>query len=299
MKVFYSDTFDLPLPEGHRFPGQKYGMLRRRLLVERILTPHHLSESPLVDPDDIARAHASTYIAAIESGDIDPMIMRRIGLPWSAHLVTRTKATMGGAVEAVAHALEDGISGQLAGGTHHAHHDFGAGYCVFNDFAVAALAALSKGWAKRIAVVDLDVHQGDGNAAMLSPRNDIFVLSIHGQKNFPFRKVDSDLDVALPDGTDDAGYMDALRPALAQVFAFRPDLILYQTGVDPLEQDRLGRLSLTFDGLMARDRHVLSEAKRHGIPVSMGIGGGYAVPIEDTVTAYANTYRVVREVFGV
>ena len=298
MKVFASDTFDLDLPPEHRFPGRKYGMLRRRLLGDGVFGPNDIAASPLADDAALLRAHARSYVEALETGAIAPSAMRRIGFPWSERIVLRARATAGGAVAAATQALRDGVSGQLAGGTHHAHHDFGAGYCLYNDFAVAALALLDEGLAARVAIVDLDVHQGDGNAALLAPRPDVFVLSLHGAKNFPFRKPPSDLDVGLPDATDDDAYLRALADALPAVFAFRPDIILYQAGVDPLAEDRLGRMALTHEGLAARDRMVFSAAKARGVPVSVAIGGGYADPIEASVEAYANTWREARAAFA-
>lgn len=298
MKFFYSDVFNLDLPEGHRFPGGKYAMLRRALVAEGVLKAGQLHVSPSVAEADLLRAHDPAYVAAIDDGSIDPAAMRRIGFPWSKHIARRARATMGGAVEAARAALRDGLSGQLAGGTHHAHYDFGSGYCVFNDFAVAALSLLAEGRADRIAIVDLDVHQGDGNAAILGPRADVFVLSVHGEKNFPFRKVASDLDIALPDGAGDEEYLRALDEALPAVWAFRPDIVLYQAGVDPLAEDRLGRMALTHQGLIKRDDMVLSACRRRGAPVSMAIGGGYAAPIAASVTAYANTYKVAKALWG-
>ena len=297
MKFFYSDTFNLNLPSGHRFPGTKYGMLRRTLLEDRVLRSDQLIMSPSASDAELHRAHAPDYVAAIDTGAIDPQAMRRIGFPWSKHIALRARATMGGAVAAAKSALQTGLSGQLAGGMHHAHYDFGSGYCVFNDFAVAALTLLSEGLVNRVAIIDLDVHQGDGNASILAPRDDVFVLSVHGAKNFPFRKCVSDLDVELPDGVEDDVYLGALQDALPAVWAFKPDIILYQAGVDPLEADKLGRMALSHDGLIARDRLVLSACKGRAIPVSMAIGGGYADPIDASVTAYANTYRVAKELW--
>ena len=297
MEFFYSDMFDLNLPSGHRFPGSKYSLLREKLLSEKILSTDQLTASPLVTREDLYRAHDADYIRVMESGEIDPKAMRRIGFPWSPHVVTRAKATLGGAVEAATSALQTGLSGQLAGGTHHAHYDFGAGYCIFNDFAVAALHLLAKGAVQRVGIIDLDVHQGDENAAMLSPRDDVFVLSVHGERNFPFRKESSDLDVALADGANDADYLSALEHALSALWAFKPDIILYQAGVDPLRVDKLGRMDLTHAGLMARDGLVLSECKSRAVPISMAIGGGYADPIIQSIDAYANTYRVAKEVW--
>ncbi len=298
MRVYYSDTFNLPLPKGHRFPGQKYGMLRERLLREGLVALQELHISPLAEDADIARAHDAAYVNAFATGRLDEKAMRRIGFPWSEYLVRRTRASTGGAVASVRAALADGISGQLAGGTHHAHRDFGAGYCIYNDQAVAALRALAEGWAARIAIIDLDVHQGDGTAAILGDHPSVFVFSMHGEKNFPFRKHESDLDVPLPDGIEDDAYLRQLAEHLPAAFVFRPDLVLYQAGVDPLAEDKLGRLALTHDGLMARDEMVLGECARRAIPVAMAIGGGYANPIQPSVEAYANTYRVVRRVHG-
>ncbi len=332
MKVFYSDVFDLDLPPGHRFPGTKYGRLRRRLIEDRIFAESDLAPSPPASADDIAAAHDPGYIASIRDGTISAAAMRRIGFPWSEHIWRRSSATMGGALAAARAALEGGISGQLAGGTHHAHYDFGAGYCVFNDFAIVAMTLLpspalrgrgagvrgrhqnetanpvdvpspcplpqaGEGNVSQIAIVDLDVHQGDGNAAILGGREDVFIFSMHGEKNFPFRKEKSTLDVELPDGVEDDAYLSALAGHLPAVWAFRPDLILYQAGVDPLKEDRLGRMALTHQGLLARDRMVLAGASARGIPVSIAIGGGYAQPIEASVEAYANTWRAARAIY--
>lgn len=297
MRFFTSDRFVIPLPEGHSFPGRKYILLREHLIREGILTADRIEPSPPAQQTDIARAHTPEYMAAVTAGTLDAQAQRRIGLPWSRNLVDRITATMGGAVAAAEAALDQGLSGQLAGGTHHAHRDFGAGYCIYNDFAIAALKVLAEGWATRVAIIDLDVHQGDGNAAILADHPDVFVFSMQGEKNFPHHRVASNLDVDLPDGTEDDAYLRALADHLPGVFEFRPDLVLYQAGVDPLKEDRLGRLSLTHDGLARRDRLVLTECRTRGIPVSLGLGGGYADPIEKSVQAYANTYAVAKEVF--
>ena len=299
MQVFYSDTFTLPLPEKHRFPGGKYRMLRERLIADGLVREDQLVESPLAATEDILRAHDADYVEAFETGTLDDKAIRRIGFPWSKQLVTRTRATAGGAVAAAKAALEDGIAGQLAGGTHHAHRDFGSGYCIYNDHAIAALSLIETGLARRIAIIDLDVHQGDGNAAILTPVPEVFVFSMHGEKNFPFRKTVSDLDVPLPDQMEDEAYLETLERHLPAVFAFAPDLVLYQSGVDALSHDKLGRLSLTHDGLMQRDAAVLSACRARGIPVALGLGGGYADPIEASVEAYANTYRVAKRLYGV
>ncbi len=298
MKVFYSDFYTFDLPEDHRFPAPKYTLLREQLLARAILTPQELHPSPLATRDAVTLAHTTQYFDAIYNGSIDPKIMRQIGLPWSFDLVQRSLAAVGGTLCAADEALDSGFSGNLAGGTHHAMADAGQGFCVFNDIAVVILNLLKEQCIFRAAVIDLDVHQGNGDAAILGNHPEVFTFSMHGQKNFPFRKVASTLDVGLPDNTGDEEYMQALEQSLPDVFAFQPDLILYQAGVDPLAEDRLGRLALTLDGLAARDRLVLSECRDRGIPVCLTLGGGYARPIERTVEAHVQTYRVAKEIFG-
>ena len=273
-------------------------MLRRTLVDEGIVAADQLILAESLPDVEIARAHDPAYVRSIRDGSINPAAMRRIGFPWTPQILLRSAATLGGALAAAQSALDDGLSGQLAGGTHHAHYDFGSGFCVFNDFAVVATLLLQDRVVDRIAVIDLDVHQGDGNAAMLGGRDDMYVLSIHGEMNFPFRKVASTRDIGLADGTGDAVYLETLERVLPEIWTFAPDLILYQAGVDPLAEDRLGRLNLTRQGLMDRDRMVLSGARTRNIPVSMAIGGGYADPISLSVAAYANTYRVARDVYG-
>jgi acetoin utilization deacetylase AcuC-like enzyme len=298
VRFFFPDVVDMPLPEGHRFPGGKYRMLKDMVIAEGILGRSALCPSPPATEQMLHVAHCPSYVRSILDGTVAADIMRRIGLPWSHTLAQRSCAAVGGSVAAARAALEDGLSGQLAGGTHHAHRDFGSGFCVFNDLAVTALTLLAEGRADRVAIVDLDVHQGDGNAALLALDPRVFILSMHGAKNFPFRRVPSDLDVDLADGTEDEAYLRALRDALPAVVAFRPDLVLYLSGADPLRQDRLGRLALTHDGLKARDRLVFETFRATGTPVSIAVGGGYAEPISGSVAAYANTFRAACAVHG-
>ncbi len=298
MRVFYPDIEAMPVPPGHRFPAGKYQLLRDLVAREAILPPECLTASPVIEPGDLLRAHSATYVDAVHAGTLAPDAMRRIGLPWSPALVQRSRATVGGALAAARSALEHGLSGQLAGGTHHAHRDFGSGFCVFNDVAVAALTLLETGVVQRIAVLDLDVHQGDGNAALLVGHPGMLVVGLQGERNFPFRRVPSDIDVELPDCTEDRAYLSALADVLPAIEAMRPDLVLYLSGADALADDRLGRLALTHDGLAERDRMVFEMCRRRGIPVSIAIGGGYAQPIEASVRGYANTYRAARDVFG-
>ncbi|NQZ19905.1 MAG: histone deacetylase [Bdellovibrionales bacterium] len=204
---------------------------------------------------------------------------------------------MGGALASAYQSLDFGLSGQLAGGTHHAHFDYGSGYCIFNDFAIVAKKLLHDDRIHRVAIIDLDVHQGDGNASLLKSDPNIFVLSLHGQKNFPFRKFESDLDIGLPDDCDDSTYLAALEQGLDAVVSFRPDIVLYQAGVDILVHDKLGRLNISYEGLKKRDERIFNIFKNKGIPISMAIGGGYSDPIEHSVAAYVQTYSVAKEIY--
>ncbi len=298
VQFFYPDVEDMPVPAGHRFPAAKYRLLRELIENERLLDDSSLQASEPAGREDLLRAHDTSYVEAVFDGTLDPAIVRRIGLPWSSTLVRRSQATVGGAMMAARSALQTGVSGQLAGGTHHAHRSFGSGFCVFNDLAVTALTLLEQGSVSRVAILDLDVHQGDGTAAILSGNPQTFVVSLHGAKNFPFRRVPSDLDVDLADGTEDAAYLEAVADVLPAIASFRPGILLYLSGVDTLRQDRLGRLALTHDGLLARDRLVFDFCRRRHLPVSIAIGGGYGDPIGESVRAYANTFATARSVFG-
>ncbi len=298
MKLFYPDTPDLPLPDDHRFRRGKHRLLRERLQHDARFRDVALAPAPIATLADIRRAHTDAYVTAVLEGGLRPTEQRRIGLPWSEILAVRALSVVGGALAAARLALEEGLSGQLAGGTHHAHADFGSGFCVFNDLAVTALTLLAEGAVQRIAIIDLDVHQGDGNAAILTTHPDVMVLSVHGERNFPFQKMTSDIDIGLPDGTDDDGYLAVLPAALDQIAAFRPDLILYLSGADPLASDTLGRLALSLDGLAARDRLVFQLARRQRVPISIAIGGGYGDPISDSVAGYAQTFAVARDVMA-
>lgn len=299
MKVFYSDRYTVTLPEGHRFPMSKYRLVRLALLNEGVLREDELFEPALATRDLVRLAHTPEYVEGIYSGAISPSIMRRIGFPWSPELVIRSLASVGGALCAAQEALRRGVSGNLAGGTHHAMAEAGEGYCVFNDLAIVTLHLLKQGRIRRAAIVDLDVHQGNGNSAILGARPEVFIFSMHGAKNYPFHKVPSTLDIELPDGTEDAEYLARLREALPKVLAFAPDIVFYQAGVDPLKEDVLGRLALSREGLAQRDRIVLAACRPAGIPVSLALGGGYAKPIERTVAAHVGTYKVVKEIFRI
>ncbi|TAE28625.1 MAG: histone deacetylase [Candidatus Kapaibacterium sp.] len=298
MKVFYSDVYVLPLPEGHRFPITKYRLVRNGLVEQGIVRETELHLSRPTSPDVVKLAHAPHYVEAIQNGTVERMIMRRIGFPWTPELVVRSFTIVGGAIMSAEEALQHGIAGNLAGGTHHALWDAGEGFCVFNDLAIVTMSLLTRVLVRRVAIIDLDVHQGNGNSAILGGREDVYILSLHGEKNYPFRKVPSTVDIDLPDNTSDAEYLPLVQREVARVLAWKPDIVLYQAGVDPLLEDSLGRLSLTMAGLAERDRIVFDACKAAQIPVSVAMGGGYAKPIERTVEAHIQTYKVLREVYG-
>ena len=300
MRAFFCDTNEVPLPPGHRFPMPKYRLLRERLLADGVLRPRELEESGLIDRATLLLAHTPEYLDAVFSGTLAADDQRRLGFSWSAALVTRSRASVFGTVLAARAALEDGVAGNLAGGTHHAFGDRGTGFCVFNDIAVAARALQREGLIERALVVDLDVHQGDGTAAIFATDESVFTFSMHGAKNFPFRKEHSSLDVELPDGCQDSEYIAALEVHLASVFErARPDVVFYQAGVDPLDGDQLGRLRLSLEGIRRRDRIVATAARDAGLPLVLTLGGGYARPIGRSVEAHLGTWEEARRAFGV
>ena len=296
MKVYYCDHYEIPLPAGHKFPMRKYRLLRDALSAEPGFV---LEPAPLADIETICLAHDRDYVESFVTGTIiDPRAMRRIGFPWSEGLVKRTLASVGGTIAATARAFECGIGGTLAGGTHHAFRNEGSGFCVFNDIAIAIHWLRSQGKNPRVAVIDLDGHQGDGTAHFFEHDPQVFTLSLHGAHNFPFRKQRSRLDVELPDKTGDEEYLRALDSVLPRVWEFAPEIVFFLSGVDALESDVLGRLSLTYDGLAARDAQVIGAACEWRIPLVITLGGGYSNPIELTVAAHASTFRTARNCFS-
>jgi acetoin utilization deacetylase AcuC-like enzyme len=295
VKLFYTDIFVLPLPPGHRFPMEKYSLLRQRLLSSGEFSVDDFHTPAAASHDELQRAHSASYIQRVSAGELSSAEQKRIGFPWSPGMVERSLRSAGATLAACRAALSDGCSANLAGGTHHAHADHGEGFCVFNDAAVAARAMLAEGRATQIAIIDCDVHQGNGTAAILKGDDSIFTFSIHGARNFPFEKENSDLDIELPDGTGDEVYLAALEAGLAEVFArSQPDLVIYLAGADPYAGDRLGRLKLSFSGLKARDHRVLGACRERRIPVALAMAGGYAQPIEDTVSIHATTILAAR-----
>jgi len=290
MKLFYADHFVLPLPAGHRFPMEKYSRLRQRLLDSGRFAGSDFAVPDAASDEEILRAHDADYLDRVVSGSLSTAELKAIGFPWSAAMVERSRRSAGATLAACRHALHNGWSANLAGGTHHAHRDAGSGFCVFNDAAIAALAMRAEGRVERIAIVDCDVHQGDGTATILAGEPQVFTCSLHGARNFPFTKARSDLDVELADKTGDEAYLEALAGALDVVFDdFRPQLLIYLAGADPYAGDRLGRLALSKQGLAARDAAVLQRCRHAGIPVALAMAGGYAREIDDTVDIHLAT----------
>jgi acetoin utilization deacetylase AcuC-like enzyme len=305
MHAFYADQFELPLPLGHRFPMRKYRLLRDWLAEH--LPQVQLGVAEAATDGELALCHTPGYIQGISTGSVDPKTLREIGFPWSLAMAERARRSVGASVAAARTSLglmagkPQGIAANLAGGTHHSYADKGGGFCVFNDFAVAARLMQAE-WARQrraplqVAIIDLDVHQGNGTASIFRNDASVFTLSMHGAKNFPFRKEASDLDVDLPDGCQDGDYLHALELALDELERrFQPGLVLYLAGADPHEGDRLGRLKLSYDGLEARDRRVMDWCWQRRIPLAFAMGGGYGNELDTTLRVQQGTYRVATE----
>jgi acetoin utilization deacetylase AcuC-like enzyme len=296
VRAFYSDHFVLPLPEGHRFPMAKYSRLRERVIAVGLVPPERLIEAPPASWDDVRLVHTAEYVEAVITGTLPGDAQRRIGFPWSPGMVERSRRSVGATIAAARAAREDGLAANLAGGTHHAFADRGEGYCVFNDVAVGARVLQRDHDVRRIVVVDCDVHQGNGTAAIFQHDPSVFTFSMHGAQNFPFRKEASDLDVNLEDGTTDDAYLELLARGLDEVWRrHEPEFVFYLAGADPYEGDRLGRLKLTIGGLRARDALVLGRCRGLNLPVAISMSGGYAPDIDAIVTIHANTIAVASE----
>ena len=299
MQLFYTDVFVLPLPPGHRFPMEKYARLRESLLASGEFHEADFHLPHAATDEELGRAHDPAYIQAVSAGLLPEKAQKAIGFPWSPGMVERSRRSAGATLCACRAALANGVSANLAGGTHHAFRDRGEGFCVFNDAAVAARAMQAEGLANRVLIVDCDVHQGNGTASILRGDDSIFTFSIHGARNFPFDKEQSDLDIELPDGCADAAYLLRLNEGLDAAFDLaRPDLVIYLAGADPYRDDRLGRLALTFDGLAERDRSVFAHCQARRLPLAIAMAGGYARQIEDTVRIHTTTIRLAKALPG-
>ena len=291
--LWSSARYVFPLPAGHRFPVEKYALLRERVIESGITPADHVLDPPAASDDDLLLVHTPDYVERFNSGRLDALEQRRIGFPWSPELVERSRRAVGGTLAAARHALSHGVAMNLAGGTHHAFADHGEGFCVYNDVAVAIRLLQRETLIRRAIVIDLDVHQGNGTHAVFADDPDVTTFSMHGGKNYPFHKVPGTLDIELPDRCDDTTYLTLLRDSLPGILAAaQPDLAIYIAGADPHEGDSLGRLSLTFAGLAARDAFVLGQCREVGIPVAVTIGGGYGRRIEDTAAIHVTTARI-------
>ena len=297
MKLFYTDHFDLPLPAGHRFPMDKYRMTRERLAADHergfeLMVPHASTD------DELLLAHEAAYLEKMAAGRLERVEEKRIGFPWSPALVLRSRYSTGATICAAGAALDDGVSANLAGGTHHAFADAAAGYCVFNDVIVAARVLQRDAGVGQVAIVDCDVHQGNGSAEIAAGDSSIFTFSLHGEKNYPFRKASSDLDIALPDKTGDDEYLAAVQRGLDAAWQHAtPELVFYIAGADPFEGDRLGRLKVSKEGLALRDTLVLQRCRDEGVPVAIAMGGGYAADVEVIVDIHVKTVELAHDVF--
>ena len=293
MRLYPCDKYSLPLPEGHRFPVQKYEMLRQRLELDAATgIPFVFIEPHAANDEELRRVHCPEYLGRVFRGTLTHTEIQRIGFPWSQELVERSLRSTGAAIDAAASALGDGVAASLAGGTHHAGTNWGEGFCVFNDIAVATREIQDRGLVHRVLIVDCDVHQGNGTAEIFAHDDTVFTLSLHGEKNFPLRKYPSSLDVPLADGTSDDSYIAALQQALkVSLLNFRPDIIFYIAGADPYEGDRLGRLGVSQEGLLLRDRLVFTTALTNCVPVAIVCGGGYCNDLSMIAEIHAATMR--------
>jgi acetoin utilization deacetylase AcuC-like enzyme len=296
MKVFTSAQFTFPLPKGHRFPMSKYALLREAVEASGLVAPGDLLVPEPATDEQIQRAHDAVYLEKVKGGRLTAKEMRRIGLPWSPELVVRARYSVGGTIAACRAALAGGIAVNLAGGTHHASSDRGQGYCLFNDSVIAARAMQAEGRVERAVVLDCDVHQGNGTAAIARGDATIFTFSIHNENNFPLHKEPGDLDIGLEDGTGDEEYLAALEGGMWEALArASAGLAIYLAGADPHKGDLLGRLALTKEGLARRDRMVLEMCREAGLPVAVVLAGGYGRRVEDTVEIHLQTVRVAAE----
>lgn len=298
LKIAWSPTYCLPLPEGHRFPMQKYNLLPEQLIYEGTITQENLFTPKSIQPEIGLLTHTPEWLDKLENKNLTASEIRKTGFPLTQELVDREKIIMQGTVDASLFALEYGIAMNIAGGTHHAFTNRGEGFCLMNDNAIAANYLLHKKLISKILIVDLDVHQGNGTAEIFENEERVYTFSMHGKKNYPFHKEKSDLDIELEDGTDDTTYLKILSETLPKLLdEVNPEFIFYQSGVDVIASDQLGKLKLSMEGCKERDRMVLTLAYKNNIPITASMGGGYSAKIKDIVEAHANTYRLAQEIF--
>ena len=298
LKIAFNDNYIYPLDENHRFPMIKYELIPEQLIRENTCTSDNFFKPIKINDSTVLLTHEEEYFDRFTSLNLSKKEIREIGFPLSKDLVNRELQIADGTIKGVHYSIEHGISMNIAGGTHHAFYDRGEAFCMLNDQAIAANYLINKGLSKRILIIDLDVHQGNGTASLFRSNNNVFTLSFHGKKNYPFRKEKSDLDIEFDDKTNDEKYLKILKETIPKVMdEFNPDFIFYLSGVDVLENDKLGRLSLTINGCKERDRYILDMCKKNSIPVQVSMGGGYSVVLKNIIEAHSNTFRLAQEIF--
>jgi acetoin utilization deacetylase AcuC-like enzyme len=299
MRVSYAPGYYAPIQEDHVFPMRKFEQLHRYLLDTGTLRDMDVITPRQADYNELSLVHTDYYLRGILDGELTRKEERRLGLPWSPGLATRSRLAVQGTMNAAMMALQDGVAGNLAGGTHHSMPNHGEGFCVFNDVAIAIRSLRRSMWINRVMVIDCDVHQGNGTAHIFADDPNVFTFSMHGEKNYPFRKPPSSLDIGLPDKTGNTPYLKILTEALDTIFSrFQPDIVFYLGGIDPLEADHFGRLSLTLKGLREREETVIRYVKQKNIPLLLLLSGGYAPTVAETARAHAQMFEVAAEVYG-
>jgi acetoin utilization deacetylase AcuC-like enzyme len=298
LKIAYNQNYIYPLEENHRFPMIKYELIPEQLIRESTCSENNFFNPEKVDDYIVLLTHQKEYFERFKSLHLSKKEIREIGFPLSKELVDRELQIADGTIKGVHYSIEHGISMNIAGGTHHAFYDRGEAFCMLNDQAIAANYLINEGLSKRILIIDLDVHQGNGTASLFRSNHNVFTLSFHGKKNYPFRKEKSDLDIEFDDNTNDEKYLKILKETIPKIMdEFNPDFIFYLSGVDVLENDKLGRLSLTINGCKERDRFILELCKKNSIPVQVSMGGGYSVVLKNIIEAHSNTFRLAQEIF--
>lgn len=298
-RIAFHPIFAHPLPEGHRFPMQKYELLPFQLQWEGVATADDFFAPDILDEKWVRLVHQSAYVDAVLNMKLSPLEIRRIGFPMSEQLIERELRIAQGTIDGALHALNNKVAFNIAGGTHHAGSHWGEGFCIFNDQAIAAQYLLKKKKVSKVAIIDLDVHQGNGTAEIFQNHEQVFTFSMHGAKNFPFKKEKSNWDLALENGVEDDAYLQHLAQALPQIFeTVKPDFVFYQSGVDVLKSDQLGKFHLSIEACQHRDEMLFKWAKKHQIPVQVSMGGGYSPHIKTIVEAHVNTFKAAKEVFG-
>ena len=298
LKIAFNTNYIYPLEENHRFPMIKYELIPEQLIRENTCTENNFFNPEKVDDFIVLLTHQKEYFERFKSLNLSKKEIREIGFPLSKELVDRELQIADGTIKGVHYSIEHGISMNIAGGTHHAFYDRGEAFCMLNDQAIAANYIIQEGLFKKILIIDLDVHQGNGTASLFNSNPKVFTLSFHGKKNYPFRKEKSDLDIEFDDNTNDSKYLKVLKETIPKVIdQFEPEFIFYLSGVDVLDNDKLGRLSLTINGCKERDRFILETCKNNSIPVQVSMGGGYSIILKNIIEAHSNTFRLAQEIF--